>query len=79
MKTKRVLGTFFAVVLSLSTAVNCLASGVSYLPNVTSEMSSPSFWTEETDILMALEEIEKLNEETMSEKGTNMYDLKNQP
>ncbi|MBE7019231.1 MAG: hypothetical protein E7413_05090 [Ruminococcaceae bacterium] len=65
--------------LFFNTIVNGLASGVSYLPNVTSEMSSPSYWTQEDEILMSYEEIEKLNEETLFTKGTNMYDLKNQP
>jgi len=69
--------SIITLLLIMSTAVNCLASGVSYLPDVTREMSSPSFWTEETDILMSFDEIEKLNEETISTKGTNMYDLKN--
>lgn len=79
MKTNRMLSAILAVVLSLSTAVNCLASGAYYLPDVTSEMSSPSFWTEESDILMSYDEIENLNSETIQAKGTNMYDLKNQP
>jgi hypothetical protein len=68
-----------AIFLILSTAVNCLASGVYYLPDVTSEMSSPSYWTEGTDVLMSYDEIEKLNEETISAQGTNMYDLKKLP
>ena len=71
--------SIITILLILCTTVNCLASGVYYLPDVTSEMSSPSFWTDETDILMSFDEIEKLNEETISTKGTNMYDLKNQP
>lgn len=79
MKTNRMLSAILAVVLSLSTAVNCLASGAYYLPDVTSEMSSPSFWTEESDVLMSYDEIENLNSETIQAKGTNMYDLKNQP
>ena len=77
-KTKAV-STFLAVLLILSATVNCLASGIAYLPDVTAEMSSPSYWTDETDLLMTYEDIEKLNEDTISEKGTNMYDLKNQP
>ena len=43
---KKILSTIFAVVLSLSITVTCLASGVCYLPDVTSEMSSPSFWAD---------------------------------
>ena len=70
--------SIITIFLILSTTVNCLASGVYYLPDVTSEMSSPSYWTEESDILMSYDEIEKLNVETITTKGTNMYDLKNQ-
>ena len=58
---------------------NVLASGVYYLPDVTGEMSSPSFWADETDLLMLYDETVKLNTETISTNGTSMYDLKNQP
>ena len=71
--------SIITILLILCTAVKCLASGVYYLPDVTSEMSSPSFWTIETDVLMSYDEIDKLNKETIAAKGTNMYDLKNQP
>ena len=71
--------SIITLLLILCTAVNCLASGVYYLPDVTSEMSSPSFWAVETDVLMSYDEIDKLNKETIAAKGTNMYDLKNQP
>ena len=71
--------SIITILLILSTTVNCLASGAYYLPDVTGEMSSPSFWTDETDVLMSFDDIEKLNDETISAKGTNMYDLKNQP
>lgn len=62
----------------LSATVNVLASGAYYLPYVTGEMSSPSFWSDETDVLMSYDEIETLNKEIISTTGTNMYDLKNQ-
>ena len=75
MKKIRVI----TILLILCTAVNCMAAAVYYLPDVTGEMSLPSYWTNETDILMSFEEIDKLNEKTISTKGTNMYDLKNQP
>ena len=79
MNKIKVISRCIAALIALSTPVNCLAAGVYYLPDVTSEMSSPSFWTDETDILMSYDEIEKLNAEAISTKGTNMYDLKNQP
>ena len=71
--------SIIAGLMILSTTVNCFAYGSYYLPDVTSEMSYPSYWTDENDLLMTYEEIEKLNEETVSAKGTNMFDLKNQP
>ena len=77
MKTKII--AIVSVLIILSISANCFAAGVYYLPDVTSEMSPPNYWTDETDILMTHDEIEKLNEETINAKGTNMYDLKNQP
>ena len=55
--------SFIVMLLILSVTINCLASGIYYLPDVTSEMSYPSYWTEETDVLMSYDEIEKLNKE----------------
>ena len=69
--------SFIAVLLSLCSIVNCLASGSYYLPDVTSEMSEPYYWTDENEILMTYDEIKQLNKETISTKGTNMFDLKN--
>ena len=48
--------SIITIFLILSTAVNCLASGVYYLPDVTSEMSYPSYWADETDVLMSYDE-----------------------
>ena len=52
--------------------VNCFIADVYYLPDVASEMSYPSYWESETDVLMSYEEIEKLNKETIAAKGTIM-------
>lgn len=71
--------SIITILMILCMTVSCLASGVYYLPDVTDEMSSPSFWAVENELLMSYEEIEKLNKETVSAKGTNMYDLKNMP
>ena len=68
-----------AGLLTFVTTANVWAAGVYYLPDVTSEMSSPSFWADEADILMSYDEREKLNIETIATKGTSMYDLKAQP
>ena len=79
MNKMKITGIITIILLALSTSVNSFASGVHYLPDVTSEMSSPSYWADETDILMSYDEIENLNNKTVSAKGTNMYDLKAQP
>ncbi len=76
---KKISSVILIVMLTFGITANVIAAGGYYLPNVTSEMSSPSFWTDETDILMTYDEIEKLNKETIAAKGTNMYDLKIQP
>ena len=76
---KKTISIICGAILSLSLVVNCFASGVNYLPDVTSDMSNPLYWSDENDILMTFDEIEKLNKKTVSVKGTNMYDLKNMP
>ena len=43
--------SIITILLILSTTVNCLASSVFYLPDVTREMSSAYFWTDESNIL----------------------------
>ena len=73
MKTQRISVAISAFVLSVILSANCLAAGGYYLPYVTGEMSSPSYWTEETDILMSYEEIEQLNKEALSTKGTKSH------
>ena len=79
MNKMRKISILVTVLMISGMALNCFASGVYYLPDVTGEMSVPSFWTDETDILMSYDEIEKLNEETIAATGTNMNNLKNMP
>ena len=54
-----------------------------YLPEVTSEMSSPRYWyslqEDPDELLMTREEIEAQNALNIAADGTNMYDLKNAP
>lgn len=77
MKNKRVVCNMLAVILGIGAVTN--AGAALYLPDVTKEMSSSQYWVCEDDVLMTFEEIEKLNDLTISQKDTNMYDLKNQP
>lgn len=79
MKTKRIISIVFSVVMLLTMTANVSASGVYYLPDVTGEMSFPSFWAEDKEVLMSYDEIENLNKKTISAKGTTMYDLKSLP
>ena len=71
-KMKRI-SSIFAVVILFSMTVNSLASGMYYLPDVTKEMSSPSYWTEENETLMSYEEIEELNKDTLSAKLNKLW------
>lgn len=78
MIKKRVCSAAVAFALSIGMITNVCSAGVSYLPDVTKEMSQPSYWTDESKILMTYEKIKSLNSLTISQSGTNMYDLKNQ-
>ena len=77
MNAKKIKGTVLSALLVSAFAVNSLVLAVYYLPDVTKEMSSPSYWTEESEGFMSYEEIKQLNKKTISTKGTNMYDLVN--
>lgn len=79
MKKKAPLITIVSFLMVSFIAQQVCAAGISYLPDVTAEMSEPSYWTENDDSLMTYKEIEELNALTISTNGTNMYDLKNQP
>lgn len=79
MVKKSIRALSVALVSSIAIAVNVGATGVSYLPGVTKEMSEPSYWTNESEVLMSAEEIEELNQLTVAQTDTHMYDLKNQP
>lgn len=76
-KASIITTALFLTVYFISSSV--CAAGVSYLPDVTAEMSKYSYWTENDALIMTYEEIEELNSLTISTKGTYMCDLKNQP
>ncbi|MBR5308818.1 MAG: SH3 domain-containing protein [Clostridia bacterium] len=78
MIKNKAVSIILASLMIFGTAVSSLASGGYYLPYVNGEMSSPSYWTQDNEILMTPEEISALNKSIISTKGTNMYDLKNQ-
>ena len=77
MKTNRITSFILVALLMSISIVSTVVSGVKYLPDVTKEMSSSSYWTEENEVFMSHEEIKELNKKTISTKGTNMYDLAN--
>ena len=79
MRRKTPTITIASFIMASFIAQQVCAAGISYLPDVTAEMSETSYWTENDDLLMTYKEIEELNALTISSKGTNMYDLKNQP
>ena len=79
MRRKTPTITIASFIMASFIAQQVCASGISYLPDVTAEMSETFYWTENDDLLMTYKEIEELNALTISSKGTNMYDLKNQP
>lgn len=78
MYKRKLFRLFVLLISSLTLSLNVFASGVHYLPGVTSQMSEPSFWTNNDDVLMTYSEISALNELTISTRATCMYDLKKQ-
>ena len=88
MRTKNSLSCLLALALAASLLSAAAlpaqaAAGVAYLPDVTEEMTDPSFWTagmETPDALLATaEEIAQINAAALVTPGSNMHDLKNLP
>ncbi|MBQ5708430.1 MAG: hypothetical protein IIV62_00540, partial [Anaerotignum sp.] len=82
MKLKRRIriGSFLlAMVLSVSTLQPAYAA-VTYMPDVTAEMSDASFWDEYhdgySDVILTPEEIKAFNQDTFLADGTMVMDLK---
>ena len=57
MNIKKIKCIILSSLMIFSFTVNTLVSGVYYLPDVNSEMSSHSYWTNESEVLMSYEEI----------------------
>ena len=59
------------------------AAAAAYMPDVTGDMSRPSYWSalqeRPSALLMTPEEIAAQNAANIAQSGTNMYDLKNAP
>ena len=78
LRTTIALLLCLCLMLSLGTA----AFGA-YMPDVTSDMSRPSYWSDlqpdPSAVLMTPEEIAAQNDANIAASGTNMFDLKNAP
>ena len=82
MKIKRRIragSLLLAMVLSVSTLQPAYAA-VTYMPDVTAEMSDASFWAEYhdgySDVILTQEEIKAFNEDTYIASGTMVMDLR---
>ena len=68
-----------ALILFFSLTYPSVAVGVSYMPNVTAEMSDPSYWAslrdDAQDVILTSEEIEEFNQDTALVSGTMIMDL----
>ena len=59
MNLKKIKYAVLSAVMIFSFTVNALVSGAYYLPDVTKEMSSPSYWTDDAEVFMSYEEIKE--------------------
>lgn len=82
MKTisRKVLITLLVCSLLFSTIQPVFASGITYMPDVTAEMTTAEFWsdlnTDADDILLTQAEIKALNRDSEIASGTMIMDLK---
>ena len=78
-KCKKKCSLLLTLALSVSMVQPALAA-VTYMPDVTAEMSKASFWADYhdgyTDVIMTQEEIKAFNEDTFLADGTMVMDLK---
>ena len=84
MKHSFRLGTTIALLLCLCLMLSLgTAAFGAYMPDVTSDMSRPSYWSDlqpdPSAVLMTPEEIAAQNDANIAAPGTNMFDLKNAP
>ena len=80
-KMKKGLSALIISSLMLSSAQPAFAANISYMPDVTSQMSNPSYWTQQEDdaqeVILTLAEIRALNADSALASGTMIMDLKN--
>ena len=80
-RTKKRIGILLTLLLLFSAAQPAMAAGVTYMPDVTAEMSSASCWAdlhEDADkVILTQDEINALNQNTALASGTMIIDLKN--
>ncbi len=69
------------LIASPTNTVNLSKDSAIYMPDVTQEMSDPTYWTDKQNnvngTLMSEDEIKAANESYLTTDGTNMHDLKN--
>lgn len=70
--------TMLAAML-LCAAVSAPAFAITYFPGVTGEMTDPSYWSSNQDLLATAEEIMERNEAALSSEGTHLANLKALP
>lgn len=77
---KKQIGILLALALTFSLIQPALAAGVTYMPDVTAEMSDAGYWADlrddAQDIILTPEEIEAFNQDTYIASGTMVMDLK---
>ena len=59
MRRETPIITIASYIMASFIALQVCAAGISYLPDVTAEMSGPSYWTENDDLLKPIKNIFK--------------------
>jgi len=77
---KKYLCAFLSLLLLASLAPSAMASGITYMPGVTREMSDAAYWAKLSDgaqeVILTPEEIQAFNADTYIASGTMVMDLR---
>ena len=79
-RSKNVICLLLTLAMAVSLVQPALAAGITYMPDVTAEMSDAAYWANLSDdaqkIILTPEEIEAFNADTYAASGTMVMDLR---
>ena len=79
-KSRKLLALLLTVITAVSLVQPAMAAGITYMPDVTAEMSNAAYWADlrgnSRETILTEAEIKAFNEDTILAKGTMVMDLR---